>query len=452
MSVSRSAFLHRVTAPAVLAPALVVGFWPVWRWYVARMSDGSDEPLGLLALVAAVVFLPRQGWQTGRSALWLGTAAATLAVYVATLAIAPALIRAALAVSVVVCVLPTERGRSRAPLFSLLLLSLPVIASLQYYLGYPLRALTAWCCAHVLGVAGLAVESRGTVLTWTGGDVLLDAPCSGIRMLWMAAFLSATLAAGQRMGAWSCVRLLQISAALVFVANLARSVVLFFLETGLWPNPAGAHEAVGLAAFALVVAGCWWASRRLRKPAARCHVAHDVVGFPAGVAGVVLVLLAAVAAARPAWAVAAAPATVASNPEWPASFEERPLEPATLHPFERKLARDFPGAIAAFTDGERRIVFRQIQQATRKVHPIADCLRASGFTVRAVAAQRDQDGNLWAALEARGPATKLAVRERFTDSRGHAWTEASAWYWAALLHPRDGPWLSVTVLAPTARR
>ena len=36
----------------LLLAAMVAAPWPVWRWYVARLSDGSDEPFGLVALLA----------------------------------------------------------------------------------------------------------------------------------------------------------------------------------------------------------------------------------------------------------------------------------------------------------------------------------------------------------------------------------------------------------------
>lgn len=112
------------------------------------------------------------------------------------------------------------------------------------------------------------------------------------------------------------------------------------------------------------------------------------------------------------------------------------------------MARDFPGAMAAFTDGERRLVVRVITRATRKVHPIADCLRAAGFVVRPVAARRDADGNLWAAIEAERNGETAFVRERFSDADGGSWTDASTWFWAAWLHPDAGPWRAVTVFGP----
>lgn len=253
-----------VACPAVLVPVVVAGFWPVWRWYAARMTDGSDDPLGLVALVTVLAFLPRSGWRRSLSRRALLAAAVILAVHVLTFGYTPPLVRGGFAVMALACILPPDAARSPLPRFALLLLSLPVIASLQFYLGFPLRAATAWCAAQVLGVFGYAVEAHGTVLAWAGEEILVDAPCSGIRMLWTASYLSATLAALHRLPGWRVVRLAQLTAAAVFLANLARTVMLFFLETGFWPNPPWAHEAAGLALFVVAAGTCAGAARWLR--------------------------------------------------------------------------------------------------------------------------------------------------------------------------------------------
>ena len=253
----------------VLVPVLVLAFWPVWRWCVARMTDRSDEPLGLIALLTAAALLPRRGW---RDALPTGSLVAVVSVtaaYVAAFDRVPLLVRGAFAVLAIACVLPRDRARSPLPLVALLLLSLPLIATLQFYLGFPVRAVTAWCAAHVLTLAGYATTAHGTILHWAGEEILVDAPCSGIRMLWTASYLSATLAAVHRLPARRFLRLAQWTAAVVFLANLARTVLLFFLETGLWPNPAWAHEAAGLAMF-LVAAGACVAAAGWLRPAPAC--------------------------------------------------------------------------------------------------------------------------------------------------------------------------------------
>ncbi|MFP5380347.1 MAG: archaeosortase/exosortase family protein, partial [Vicinamibacteria bacterium] len=202
--------------PALLVPVLLLAFWPVWRWYAARMTDGSDEPLGIVALLTACAFLPRRGWRDAIPAPRLIGVLAALVVYLLGFAMLPALVRGALAIAAIACALPRDAARPPWPLGALLLLSLPVIATLQFYLGFPLRVATTWCAAHLLALGGYDVVAHGTILQWAGEEVLVDAPCSGIRMLWTASYLSATLAACHRLPASGLFRLMQWTGAVVF--------------------------------------------------------------------------------------------------------------------------------------------------------------------------------------------------------------------------------------------
>src|SRR5207302_1505837 len=45
------------------AALLAATFYPVWHWYVLRYSDRSDEPLGILALLTALVIALAYGGQ-----------------------------------------------------------------------------------------------------------------------------------------------------------------------------------------------------------------------------------------------------------------------------------------------------------------------------------------------------------------------------------------------------
>lgn len=52
--------LARLRHPGWLIVAQLAAFWPVWCWYVSRMTDGSDEPLGILALITVLVLAGRE--------------------------------------------------------------------------------------------------------------------------------------------------------------------------------------------------------------------------------------------------------------------------------------------------------------------------------------------------------------------------------------------------------
>ena len=72
----------------------------------------------------------------------------------------------------------------------LMLLALPIIPPLQFYVGYPLRLATAFVSARLLSLHGLSIDAVGTCLDWNGTLIAVDAPCSGVRMLWTGLYLA----------------------------------------------------------------------------------------------------------------------------------------------------------------------------------------------------------------------------------------------------------------------
>jgi exosortase len=164
--------------------------------------------------------------------------------------------RAVLGVSGLALTLAAIRDRSRPllPLGALLLLSLPVVSStqLQFYLGYPLRSFTAWASRWTLALVGLEVVQAGTALTWMGRTVLVDAPCSGIQMLWVGMFLTAHLSYLARASVGRFAVNAVVAFLIIAAGNVWRNSLLFVKEAGILSLPAWTHEAVGLLAFLLV--------------------------------------------------------------------------------------------------------------------------------------------------------------------------------------------------------
>ncbi|MFT3867322.1 MAG: archaeosortase/exosortase family protein [Nibricoccus sp.] len=239
--------------------ALCLACWPVARWYVARVSDGSDEPWGLAALVAALLFAPREGWNEplGRGRLWM--LCGLLTIYVVNFHWLPPLGHALLFVTAL-AVAVSRRGFPLA-WWGLLVLSLPLIATLQFYLGYPLRLATTALCVPLLRLGGLYVTADATALRWAGEMVVVDAPCSGIHMLWTGLFLAAALACWQKLDGRGTLRLLRWASGAVFVANVLRATALFCIEARIWPSPAWAHEGVGLVLFGAASGIIYFASQ-----------------------------------------------------------------------------------------------------------------------------------------------------------------------------------------------
>jgi hypothetical protein len=134
-------------------------------------------------------------------------------------------------------------------------------------------------------------------------------------------------------------------------------------------------------------------------------------------------------------------------PGWPSTFDGRPLHDRPLLPRERRFAAGFPGKIATFSDGRRTYVVRWVTRATRRLHPAADCFRGAGYTITPRPLLRDAEGRAWSSFSAVRGARRLRVRERVVAAAGgEVFTDASSWYWAALLGRSEGPWWAWTIV------
>jgi len=243
-----------VAVPRVLwvLIALLAALWPHWIYIARRMVDGSDEPWGVLAFATVVVLLiadRRRLAEPTRSAL-VSSAELTIAAAIASLLL-PDLAAAAVAMLALgVFLVRALPGRPATPLIALLLLSLPVIATLQFYLGFPLRVLAAHASAGLLWLGGLDTSAAGASILHDTTQVLVDAPCAGIGMLWVGSYTAALLSYLNRADLRRTALNAAFAGALVLAANILRNTALFFPEAGLVEWPAWSHEAVGLAAFA----------------------------------------------------------------------------------------------------------------------------------------------------------------------------------------------------------
>src|SRR4029079_752530 len=127
-------------------------------------------------------------------------------------------------------------------------------------------------------------------------------------------------------------------------------------------------------------------------------------------------------------------ATDAAFPGWPTTFDGRLLSARPLLPRAQLVSAASPGRIATFGDGRRLYVLRWVTRATRRLHPAADCYRGAGYGVEPQPLLRDAAGRSWSSvLSVRGQ-TRLVVHERIVDAASREeFTDASSWYWAALL-------------------
>ena len=81
------------------------------------------------------------------------------------------------------------------------------------------------------------------------------------------------------------------------------------------------------------------------------------------------------------------------------------------------------------------------------LHPAADCYRAAGWRISGERLERmdSAEAPLWRCFIATQGSKSLRVCERIEDAAGQGFTDASAWYWAALAGQSRGPWQAVTV-------
>ena len=258
---------QRLRHPLSVLALQAAAFWPVWLWYASRVSDGSDNPwcLAALATVLVLLYTERGEKRTRLDNLW--PPIAFLLLYAVTAAFLPPIFGAAVAMLAVGSTLTFyRRGCFFDPgMWGLLLLSLPLVASLQFYLGYPLRALAGQLTAPLLNLSGFAVSAQGTVLNWSGRLVEIDAPCSGVHMLWACGFLTFSLASVYRL---TLLRTLLAGAgalAALLLGNVFRTAALFYVEAGVVAAPAWAHTWAGVAAFGLMAAVILSHTGRLRE-------------------------------------------------------------------------------------------------------------------------------------------------------------------------------------------
>lgn len=253
----RAAQIDRVPPLAWLA-LQAIALWPHWQWAAARMVDGSDDPLGLAALVVLALATARLAPTLRHAPSHGGLAVSMILTLAATAAsiVAMPLPAACLAVLALVAgvIAFAPAGTPRLPLAGLGLLALPVVSSLQFYAGYPLRVATAELSTWLLRAGGVAAERSGTAMLVEGRLVIVDAPCSGVQMVWMAYFCACTIACWRGLDDRRFLRRLAGVGGVVLIGNVLRNGTLVLLEARTEQVPGWLHEGIGLVALALVCA------------------------------------------------------------------------------------------------------------------------------------------------------------------------------------------------------
>ncbi|MCE4067848.1 MULTISPECIES: exosortase Q [Pseudomonas] len=425
--------------------------WPSWLWAVRRLGDGSDDPLGIIALAALglLFWRDRSSLRAQPRLIWLALAVGLLLVATLSQSLLPPLLRGLASVLALLLVILSLRSPDQPWLswLGLGFLSLPLLSSLQFFVGYPLRVITAEVSTWLLRLGPWAVERQGSALLVDGQWIMVDAPCSGIQMAWVGYFTACALAAWLRLPDRLLLRRLPLVGVLVLGGNILRNTLLVWGESRASGFPGWAHEGVGLLVFAVV---CGVILRVIGRRSFDAPALGDSAcsTAPASVQATFLGAL-LLAIIWPLWAPGSGSANVSAPHEWPAQFEGRLLRPLALSPVEQRFAEGFPGQLGRFTDGQRSIVLRQVLRPTRKLHPAEDCFRAIGYHIEQTQLRKrvGAEGLQRCFVVTRDGVT-LQVCDYIQDAAGQSFSDTSAWYWSALSGRSTGPWLAVTLASP----
>lgn len=504
-------------SPQATLTVLALVFCPVWGWLWQRLFDGSDEPLGLLALATVVILVlarqqrpaacePSSPGETTAPPEQASTATSTeqptamasagpvaatpspvlllLCLYAVTFPWAPKLVQSLLCLLTIGAAVNALGGRFRllSGDWLLLILTVPVIATLNFYVGFPLRVIVAQLASPLLGISGVSAIARGTALFSNGQTVEIDAPCSGVKMMWFAAYLGAAVSSFFGLGRKATFAVMMLSVIASITANVLRVTSLFYVEAGIVDIPAFAHDfvhqGIGVVAFAILGALILCASYALLQYDEERHHTNWLGAPPVSSASppdktmgiqspgsqapgnrwtgnqtpgnrALFLILCAIAAVVPILTFKNLPVTAAAEqsfPGWPDVFEGRALTALPSSKMDEMFAREFPGRLQAFTNGNRTVIMRWVTSPTRQLHPSSDCYKGLGYDIDWMPQLTDAGGCKWSVYSATKNGEKLKVRERIYDQEGNGWTDVSAWYWAASFRNTQPPWWTVTIV------
>jgi exosortase/archaeosortase family protein len=253
--------------PCLVTALVMAATWDAWRWYVQRVWDSPEEAASLALTVAflGALGVARRNKEAVR--LPLIPVALLLAAFAASYGMLPPIGRAAIAIGATLFCGHLAAFKERPPIafWGLVALALPVVPSLQFMLGYPMRVISAALSVGLLQAHGLMVERQGTFLAWRGELIQFDAPCSGVNMLWAGLLLMLMGCVVFRFNAIKVMIAVALSLVLAITCNVLRATSLFYVEAGLVPHAqAWWHEGIGIAAFTVSAAATLWLLTRLR--------------------------------------------------------------------------------------------------------------------------------------------------------------------------------------------
>lgn len=436
----------KVSFPILILLGQLLAFWSVWRWYWLRLGNSSDEIIGLIPIIIIAFFCFKFESRNGANNKVLILAIITTSIFAITYSFLPPMLRAVIAVTSLTLTISIWRfGKLfHVGIWTLFLLSLPIISSLQFYLGYPMRIIVGEATTLLLKINGLNVFREGVGIHFGEKLIWIDAPCSGIKMLWTGILLSAILVIIYRLNLAKSLIALAISTVIIFIGNIFRAVSLFYLEAEIIKMPEFTHSAIGVICFVLTCVGIVVLMQKFRAEKVE-FVENNSTTNVSNSLICIFSIICLISVLYPVLLPSNTKTPITnSTTVFPNIFEDRYLKELELTEKEKVFLEDFPGEVKRFTDGEREIVIRYVNQATRKLHPSADCFTAIGYQIKPTALKIDTEQNRWSCFQASKNGEKLKVCERIY-SESESWTDVSTWYWSALNDVNSTGYWAVTV-------
>ena len=438
--------------------AQLFALWPNWVWISRRMVDGSDDPLGLMAfgVLGILIWQHRHALRPAPQLLYLCTGLALTLLLAILQNHFPALLCNLIAMLAVACSIIAflPRHVAKMPVILLAILALPILSSLQFYAGYPLRVITAEVSRWLL-MLFYDVQRDGCTLMVQGQLIMVDAPCSGVQMAWLGYFCACTVALWRQLSNTQFLLRLPFVGMLILLGNILRNSALVILQVSQQQVPNWLHEGVGIVFLALVCLGILvligsvkpiknHTTQTTEHTKETIHTLFYSKQFYKPC--LTVFMMCALWGAYDAWAKPVATEKHSAFVEWPHMWEGKMLRPLALSEVERRFSNQFPGSIARMTDGKRMFIFRHVTKPTRKLHPAVDCYKGLGYQISQIQLERNaQSQELWRCFLATRGGQTLRVCEQIKDAHGQSYTDTSAWYWDAILNPDTGPWQTVTI-------
>ncbi|MGD8914840.1 MAG: archaeosortase/exosortase family protein [Candidatus Thiodiazotropha sp.] len=239
----------------------VAGYWYIWQWYFNRVKSSPEEAIGLLAIFAFMLFWCVRTISRRHAVFKFSLWPISLLLFIYSISFflpVPSIVKSAVAFLTLFLTIYWASFGSHPPLsfWGLVIISLPVVPSLQFYLGYPARYLSASATVFLLQLNGVSVSQSATNLVWNNQLIQFDAPCSGVTMLWAGLLVTLFISFVYRFSLFKTGVAVFVACLLVLFGNILRGSSLFYLEIGAIPfKTPWLHEGIGLGAFAFVTIG-----------------------------------------------------------------------------------------------------------------------------------------------------------------------------------------------------